>query len=146
MIAPVARKPRRRKLPGLFSANLEGTGIAWGDAIRVDADGEVSYEPITDFNAAVGSRTATAVSLGSDTDALYFQVWATGIRGWTREVTATVGGTDVEIYDLRPHPPSPGYDIVILGPLPRSLAGSGEVEIVLIADGRSSNSVVVSIQ
>ena len=40
----------------------------------------------------------------------------------------------------------PGSIEFILGPLPRSLVGSGEVEVVLIADGRSSNSVTVSIQ
>ena len=132
--------------PGLYSANLDGTGIAWGYAIRVDADGESSFELITDFDAPVGSRTPIPVSLGPETDDVYLRLWGTGIRGWTRELRASVGDRDVEVHASFPDPQAPGNDIVDLGPLPRSLAGSGEVGIVLVADGRSSNSVTFSIQ
>ena len=42
--------------PGLFFANLGGAGAAWGDAVRVDAEGEYSYYSVADFDAPVGSR------------------------------------------------------------------------------------------
>ena len=37
-----------------------------------------------------------------------------------------------------------GEDIVNIGPLPRSLAGTGEVNVVLRFDGKLTNSVTVN--
>ena len=132
--------------PGLFSANLDGTGTAWAQAIRVDANGGVSVEPAADFDATVGSRVSIPIDLGNEGDQVYLDLFGTGVRGWKLMLSCTVGGEDVEIHDAAPYPEGPGLDRIILGPLPRSLVGSGEVEVVLIADGRSSNSVTVSIQ
>ena len=132
--------------PGLFSANLDGTGPAWGQAIRVDAEGEYSYESVVDFDAPTGSRTTVPLVLGAESDEVYLRLLGTGIRGWTRELKASIGGVDVEIDYAGPDPSAPVYDTVVLGPLPRTLAGEGEVEIILVADGRSANSVTVSIQ
>jgi uncharacterized protein (TIGR03437 family) len=39
-----------------------------------------------------------------------------------------------------------GLDQINLGPLPRGLAGMGEVNIVLKVDGQTANTVTVSIQ
>lgn len=132
--------------PGLFSANLDGTGTAWAYAIRIDADGKTSFEPATEFLAPVGTRNPIPVSLGEETDKVYLSLVGTGIRGWQREVKASVGGIDVEVRYIAPHTDRPGYDVIHIGPLPRSLAGSDEVQIVLVADGRASNAVTVSIE
>ena len=132
--------------PGLFSANLDGTGAAWGDAVRVDAEGMYSYHSVADFDAPLGSRQAVPLSLGEESDRLYLRLIGTGIRGWTQELEAMIGDLGVEVSSAAPHSADPGLDAVVLGPVPRTLAGSGEVEVVLIADGRSSNSVTVSIQ
>ena len=132
--------------PGLFSANLDGTGPAWAFAIRVDSSGGQSTAPLADFDASAGSRVSIPLNLGSEGDQVYLQMFGTGIRGWESELSCTVGGTIVEIYSAAPRPDSPGVDQIILGPLPRDLAGSGEVEVILVADGRSSNSVTISIE
>ena len=132
--------------PGLFSANLDGTGPAWAVAIRVDSTGGQSTAPLADFDASAGSRVSIALNLGPERDQVYLQMFGTGIRGWESELSCTVGGTNVEIYSVSPHPYSPGVDQIILGPLPRDLAGSGEVKVILVADGRSSNSVTLSIE
>ena len=39
-----------------------------------------------------------------------------------------------------------GEDIINIGPLPRSLAGQGEVTVAVSFDGKPANSVTVSIQ
>jgi uncharacterized protein (TIGR03437 family) len=39
-----------------------------------------------------------------------------------------------------------GEDQVNIGPLPESLAGTGTVKIILIADGQAANTVTVNIQ
>ena len=132
--------------PGLFSANLDGTGAAWGDAVRVDAAGEYSHHPIADFDAPVGSRKTVPLSLGADSDKLYLRLIGTGIRGWKQGLEATIGDANVELSSAAPHPAQPGLDIIVLGPLPRTLAGIGEVKTALTADGLSSNSVTVEIQ
>lgn len=132
--------------PGLFSANLDGTGTAWAYAIRIDADGKTSFEPATEFLAPLGTRNPIPVRLGEETDKVYLSLVGTGIRGWQREVKASVGGIDVEVRYIAPHTDRPGYDVIHIGPLPRSLAGSDEVQIVLVADGRASNAVTVSIE
>ena len=41
---------------------------------------------------------------------------------------------------------SPGLDQVNIGPLPRSLAGRGELDIVLTVDGRAANTVTVRVR
>lgn len=132
--------------PGLFSANLDGTGPAWAVAVREDAGGEYSFEPVVDFDAPVGSRTTVPLGLGADTDKVYLLLTATGIRGWKRELKASIGGEEAEINYAGPDDSAPAFDSVVLGPLSRKLAGKGEVDIVLVADGHSSNSVTVSIQ
>ena len=118
--------------PGLFSANVDGTGVAWGQAIRVDADGEYSYESFADFDAPIGSRTAVPLSLGAETDKLYLWLIGTGIRGWNQELEALIGDSDVDIDFAAPHSTWPGLDVVVLGPLPphtrREWRGRGRSE------------------
>ena len=132
--------------PGLFSANLDGTGPAWAFAIRVNSSGRQSRAPLTDFNTSVGNRVSIPINLGPEGDRVYLQMYGTGIRGFQSDPSCTVGGEDVEIYSLAPLSDSPGLDQIILGPLPHSLAASGEVEVILVADGSASNSVTVYIE
>ena len=132
--------------PGLFSANLNGSGPAWAFAIRVNSIGRQSSAPLANFDASAGSRVSIPLDLGPEGDRVYLQMYGTGIRGFQSDPSCTVGGAEVEIYSLAPLSDSPGLDQIILGPLPRSLAASGEVEVILVADGRSSNSVTVHIQ
>ena len=132
--------------PGLFSANLSGTGVAWAWARRVDRNGDVSFEPLAEFDAPVGSRAAVPLDLGPVTDDVYLDMVGTGIRGWQSDVNATVAGQDVQVQRAQPHPQWPGQDWILLGPLPRGLAGRGEVEVMLIVDGYRSNPVSVTIR
>lgn len=129
--------------PGLFAANLNGTGPAWAYAVRKGPGGRSSYEPVADFDSEPGSRTAIPISLGAETDIVSLHLYGTGIRGWERELEARIRGRDVEVSHAAPVPDTPGLDLVVLGPLPRSLARSGEADVVLIADGHPSNRVTV---
>ncbi len=130
--------------PGLFSANLSGTGPAWGEVIRMDARGDESSQPLSNYEAPVGSRPAIPISLGAESDQVYLGMFGTGIRGWSQAAEATVGSLSVEVQQAGPY--SPGLDWVVLGPLPRTLAGRGQVDVALIIDGRMSNIVTILIQ
>ena len=61
-------------------------------------------------------------------------------------VAATVGGQAIEVAGPAPAAGFAGVDQVNLGPLPRSLAGAGEVKIALTVDGLSANVVTVNIR
>ena len=69
-----------------------------------------------------------------------------GFRGFAESVTATVNGVAVPVLGAVPQGEFVGLDQINIGPLPASLAGSGEVEIVLIADGKVANTVTVAIK
>jgi len=55
-----------------------------------------------------------------------------------------VGGLNVPVLAFAAVPQFTGEDIVNIGPLPRALAGRGEVNVVLMFDGKPTNSVTVS--
>ena len=132
--------------PGLFSANLNGAGPAWAWAIRVKDNGDSFIEPLADFEETLGNRKHIPLDLGGASDKVYLDLIGTGIRGWKRQLLATLTGQSVDVERLEPSLQSPGLDRVVVGPLSRTLKGRGEVEVVLIADGVRSNTVTVRIQ
>ena len=133
-----------RVSPGLFTANGNGSGVPAGFWIRVAADGAQTYDFLFGPAQPAGSRVPVPVDLGASTDQVFLSLYGTGFRGATQG-TATVGGMTVPavfaavgVYQ--------GEDVVKIGPLPRSLAGRGEVGIELTFDGKIANTVQVSIR
>jgi uncharacterized protein (TIGR03437 family) len=132
--------------PALFSANADGRGVAAGLAIRVKADGSQSWEYLFDAAAPVGARTPVAVDLGGAGDQVFLSLFGTGMRGGSGGATATVGGEPVGVQGPVAQGQFVGLDQVNLGPLPRTLAGRGEVEIRLVVAGRGANVVTVRVR
>jgi uncharacterized protein (TIGR03437 family) len=134
--------------PAVFSANLNGRGVAAGFALRVAEDDQRSTEPLFQCGSAAGSCVAAPISLGPETDRVYLQLFGTGIRKRSSlaGVIATVGGQSVPVLFAGPQGESSGLDQVNLGPLPSNLAGRGEVETVLTVDGISANPVMLRVQ
>ena len=128
--------------PGLFSVDASGQGLAAALFLRVPADGP----RIQDFVFDLTTRAAVPIDLGPEGDRIFLLLFGTGIRGFTGEVTATVGGEEVRVLGAVPQGQFVGLDQVNLGPLPRSLTGRGEVDIVLTVDGKVANTVTVTIQ
>jgi uncharacterized protein (TIGR03437 family) len=134
--------------PAVFSANLNGRGVAAGFALRVAEDDQRSTEPLFQCGSAAGSCVAAPISLGPETDRVYLQLFGTGIRKRSSlaGVIATVGGQSVPVLFAGPQGESSGLDQVNLGPLPSNLAGRGELETVLTVDGISANPVMLRVQ
>jgi uncharacterized protein (TIGR03437 family) len=128
--------------PGLFSANGNGKGVAAAIAQTVKPDGDRPWVFAFDAAQPEGSREAIGIDLGAEGDEVYLLLFGTGLRG-ASVVTATVGGEVVGVFGPEPSSEFEGVDQVNLGPLPRSLAGAGEVEVVLWADGIPANIVTV---
>ncbi len=132
--------------PTLFSANADGRGVAAAFALHVSADGSRSTDLIFQCGAAAGSCAAVPIDLGSDTDQVYLLLFGTGIRNRTTPATANVGGLPVPVLAAIAQGQFPGLDQVNVGPLPRSLAGKGVVDIVVTVDNARANTVTATIR
>jgi len=85
------------------------------------------------------------IDLGPANEQVYLELYGTGIRHAT-SVNVTVGGVNVPVLYAGAVPGFAGEDQVNVGPLPRSLAGKGSVNILLVADGQPANTVNVTMQ
>ena len=133
-----------RVSPGVFTANGSGSGVGAGFWIRVAANGAQTQGYLFDPSQPAGSRKPVPVDLGASTDRIYLSLYGTGFRGAT-QATATVGGGAVPVLGFAAVIAYQGEDIINIGPLPRSLAGQGEVTVAVSFDGKPANSVTVSI-
>ena len=135
-------------VPGLFSANANGQGVAAALAVRVKATGALIYEPVAQYDAAQGKFVPLPVDLGPDqgaaTDVVVLALFGTGIR-YRQTVSANIGGVEVPVDYAGITPGFIGLDQVNVR-LPRSLIGRGEVTINLTVDGRAANPVTVSLR
>jgi len=132
--------------PGLFTANASGRGVAAALALRVSADGTQTSQTAFRCGAAPDSCVPAPVDLGSESDQVFLLLFGTGIRGRSSvsAVRATIGGEAAEVVGVGPQGQFVGLDQVNVR-LPRRLIGRGEVDVVLTVDGKTANTVTVSI-
>jgi uncharacterized protein (TIGR03437 family) len=137
LIAPVA--------PGLFAANGNGKGVAAALAIRASADGTQVAVPV--FFCPASGCFAAPMDLGAPTDILVVELYGTGIRGRSSlaNVVASIGGVPAVVAYAGLQPQFAGLDQVNVY-VPRSLAGAGEVPVILAVDGVTANVVTVNIK
>jgi uncharacterized protein (TIGR03437 family) len=153
LIAPVA--------PGLYTANANGMGAA--SAIAVCAGtcsgwptaGSSNGQFFQDTFTCTGNCVPQPISLGAPTDTVVVELFGTGLRhvSSTSAITATVNNGQITLPVLYAGPQSgfTGLDQVNVQ-IPRSLAGSGEVNLVLtVQDNVNSintafNTVTLNIQ
>jgi uncharacterized protein (TIGR03437 family) len=136
--------------PGLFTANASGTGIAAALALRVKANGSQTFEPIFQINAQnqlVPIPIDLGPDLGNATDRIFLVAFGTGFRFRSSlgAVSVTVGGTPAQALFVGAQPNFAGLDQANIL-LPRTLIGRGEVDFVIMMDGRTSNTVRISIK
>ncbi|MBI1763937.1 MAG: hypothetical protein HYR56_21135 [Acidobacteria bacterium] len=137
-----------RVAPGLFSANGNGQGVAAAVALRVRTDGSQSFEPVAQFDANANRFVPIPIDLGASTEQAVLLLFGTGIRGRSNlsAVTCRIGGVETPVSFVGAQGDLVGLDQINVGPLPRALAGRGEVDLVLTADGKAANTVKVSIK
>jgi uncharacterized protein (TIGR03437 family) len=132
--------------PGLFSANANGQGVASGLALRVRGETQ-TFEPIAQFDSAQNRFVTAPIILGPEGDQVFLILYGTGLRNRSSlaNVTCTIGGVSAPVLYAGESPGFVGLDQVNIGPLPRSLAGRGEVDVVLTVDGSPANIVRIRI-
>ncbi|MDP2998432.1 MAG: hypothetical protein Q8N47_13175 [Bryobacterales bacterium] len=128
--------------PGLYSADGAGKGYAAAGAVRVSADG--TRTSLQTLLCAVEGGVCLPLPLDPAVPGeLVVGLYATGVRR-AAQVAVRLGGEMVPVRSAGQRPGTPGIDeIVIL--VPSALAGRGDLETVVVADGLESNPVVLAI-
>lgn len=125
--------------PGIFSANASGAGVAAAVFLRIDPTGERTEGVIFDSGLA-----AIPLDVGDSDSELYIFLFGTGLRHVSGPVSVTVDGVPVPFTDPVAQGQFDGLDQLNIGPLPASLAGRGEVRIVIVVDGKQANVVTAA--
>jgi uncharacterized protein (TIGR03437 family) len=133
--------------PGFFTANMDGRGAPAAWAIAVAPDQTQTFAAVIQCGLAVGSCVTAPINLGPAGTQVFVSLYGTGIRGRSSPsaVTATVGGVNAEVQYAGPQAQLVGMDQVNIL-IPRSLAGRGEVDLIVTVDGQLANTVRVNIQ
>lgn len=134
--------------PGLFAANANGMGAPAAILYRQKANGQVTTdEPLTQVQNGV--LVPRPIDLGPQGDVVLVIAFGTGIRGRSNSasaVTCTLGGTRIDVPFASAQGGLVGLDQLNLGPLPRSLAGRGNVDLVITVDGKVANTMQLNIR
>lgn len=147
VIAATGTLPVTSVAPGLFSANASGAGVAAAVALRVRANGSQSIEALSRFDQESGRFVGLPLDLGPEGEQVFLILFGTGFRGRSalEAVTATIGDEEAEVLFASGLAGFAGLDQANVR-LPRSLAGKGEVSVLLTADNRSTNAVTISVR
>ena len=136
-LAPVA--------PGIFSANASGMGPAAATFLIVAADDSRTEGLTFDSSAPLGSRTNIPIDLGPPGRQVYLSFFGTGFR-FQSSASVQIGGVDVPIVGAVAQGQFDGLDQAVVGPLPPTLGGRGDVEAIFTFDGIQANAVTVNFQ
>ncbi|MBN2320358.1 MAG: hypothetical protein JXR49_14845 [Acidobacteria bacterium] len=140
-IAIVANGPA----PGIFSANQNGIGPAKAEYQHVNKNGEIT-EGLTYRPDGQGAFKTNPIDLGTEEDEVYLTFYGTGFRyGWPDWglPTAVIDNVWVPVVELDAHDTDPGVDYIVIGPIPRTLAGRKNVDAVFTFwNGRTSTNPV----
>ena len=131
--------------PGLFTASGDGQGAPAGTATIVSG---TSYrvELLAGYDNPSGRWMPAPVDLRQSGD-VYLTLFGTGFRNRTSQsaVQVTIGGVPVPVTFAAAQGTFQGLDQINVGPLPRSLAGRGEVDLLVSVEGKAANAVRVNL-
>ncbi len=133
-------------MPGLFTANADGTGAAIGWAIRV-RNGVQTREAITVLNTATNKFVARPIDFDPANEQLFVELYGTGIRYRSSQanVRCEIGGVAVPVEYAFVAPGFYGLDQVNIR-LSASLDNRGEADLILIVDGKRTKPLKINIR
>lgn len=127
--------------PGLFAVNSSGLSASFADCVAADG----TQTTILTSQAVNGALVAVPLNLNMCQQTI-LELWTTGLDAAdATTVQATIGGQDATVLYAGPQNYYPGVDQVNIV-IPQSLAGAGNVPVVVTAGGVTSNTVNVTIQ
>jgi len=132
--------------PAIFTANMNGQGVAAGQFVHVAPGPVQTFDNIAVFDQTQNKYVPNPVGFGPDGNQLYLVLYGTGFRhaAAQSDVTATVNGVSVPIMTAA-QGVYPGLDQANLQ-LPNSLAGAGTVDVIIKVNGQAANTVQIALQ
>ncbi|MFM8393671.1 MAG: IPT/TIG domain-containing protein, partial [Acidobacteriota bacterium] len=134
--------------PSIFTANANGSGAPAGLTGRLNANSQFSFDPNPPFApdpVNPGTLIPSPVDVGTATQPAFLILYGTGIRNAVQSgVSAVIGGVVTSVEYAGPAPNFTGLDQVNIK-LPVSLRGSGIVDVTVVVDGVSSNSITINL-
>jgi len=133
--------------PGIFTVDASGRGLAAATVLRVKADGSQIFEPMVRFDETLGRLVAIPIDLGPEGELVFLILNGTGWRGAgaAQNGSVTMKGEPAVLEFLGPQGGFVGLDQANVR-IPRILAGSGEIDLVLTVGNKTANTVRVSIR
>src|SRR5581483_11907612 len=127
--------------PGLYTLNT--AGLVAAIILYVAPDGTQTYADVYAVDKA-GNIVAAPVNLSSGST--YLLLYGTGLRhAAASQISVSIGGVQTPVLYAGPQGAFIGLDQVNVQ-LPSSLAGKGDVSIVLTAAGKQTNAAHVTVQ
>ncbi len=132
--------------PGLFTANGDGQGAPAAYVLRFRSGVDMGLEPVVEYDAEQRRFAPRPIDLGEATDQVFLVLYGVGIRNRQslNGVSLNIGGV-VAPPQYAGTSTFPGVD-QINALLPRSLIGRGELDLVLVVDGKTANTVKINIK
>jgi uncharacterized protein (TIGR03437 family) len=126
--------------PGLFTQNSTGEGVPAAYALRVSG-GNVSGVPILEYDQSQSRWIPVPIDLGPASDEVYLVLFGSGFRAATgiTNISARLGATTIPVLYIGADANYVGLDQMNLGPIPRTLAGTGIVNMTITVDGKTVN-------
>jgi uncharacterized protein (TIGR03437 family) len=136
-----------RVAPAIFTTNATGRGLPAAILVRVLANGTQTTEPIARFDPAQNQFVALPIDLSDPSQQVFLVLFGTGFRLVSSQsaATATIGGQNAPVTFAGAQGQLVGVDQANVG-LPRSLAGRGDVDVVLTIEGQAANTVRVNVR
>lgn len=133
--------------PGLFTANGDGQGAPTAVVLRAKPGADPSYELVAQYDGAQRRFVPRPIDLGGENETVVLVLFGTGLRNrpGLASVNLKVGGVAVPVQYAGAAPSNTGTD-QINAALPRSLIGRGEMDLVLVVDGKTANVVKINIK
>ncbi len=123
-----------------------GKGVAAAVALRVKTDGSQVFESVARFDAAQNKFISAPIDLSNPAEQVFLILFGTGLRNRSSlaNVNVKIGVENAEALCAGPQGGFAGLDQVNLRLSP-NLRGRGEVGVVLTVDGRTANTVRISV-
>jgi uncharacterized protein (TIGR03437 family) len=133
--------------PGIFTANSSGSGFPAASLLRVKPDNSQISEPLIRFDPALNAFVAIPVDLSQPGDLVFIILFGTGWRAANGAPlnASTIKGVNAPIQFLGAQGFLLGLDQCNVF-IPPSLAGSGDVDLILTAAGKTANTVSFNIK
>jgi uncharacterized protein (TIGR03437 family) len=135
--------------PGLFAANSDGSGAPAANTGRLDASGTVFvYDPslpVEPDPLQPGRFLPAPIDVGTDARPAFILLYGTGVRNAPLSaVRAIIGGVDAPVSYAGLQGDFAGLDQINVQ-IPTALRGRGRVDLTVVVNGISSNTLSVNL-